>query len=79
MRAARLIAHGAMGCTSTAGTDRYSTENQARSEVDWQIHTFGHAVHSFCDLTANAGPTRYDDRLCRKPYVMMREFIAETA
>jgi dienelactone hydrolase len=49
------------------------------AKVDWQIHTFGHAVHSFCDPTANAGPTRYDETLCRKSYEMMREFIAETA
>ena len=49
------------------------------AKVDWQIHTFGHAVHSFCDPTANAGPTRYDEKLCRKSYAMMRAFIAETA
>lgn len=48
------------------------------AKVDWQIMTFGHAVHSFCDPTANAGPTRYDEKLCRKSYTLMREFIAET-
>ena len=48
------------------------------AKVDWQIMTFGGAVHSFCDPTANAGPTRYDEKLCRKSYAMMREFIAET-
>jgi dienelactone hydrolase len=48
------------------------------AKVDWEIVTFGNAVHSFCDPTANAGPTRYDERLCRKSYAMMREFIAET-
>jgi hypothetical protein len=29
-----------------------------------QIHSG--AVHSFCDPTANAGPTRYDEKLCRQ-------------
>jgi dienelactone hydrolase len=48
------------------------------AKVDWQIMTFGGAVHSFCDPTANAGPTRYDEKLCKKSYAMMREFIAET-
>jgi dienelactone hydrolase len=48
------------------------------AKVDWEIVTFGHAVHSFCDPTANAGPTRYDEKLCRKSYAMLREFIAET-
>jgi dienelactone hydrolase len=49
------------------------------SKVDWQVMMFGGAVHSFCDPTANAGPTRYDEKLCRKSYAMMREFFRETA
>ena len=48
------------------------------AKVDWQVMTFGGAVHSFCDPTANAGPTRYDEKLCRKSYVLMRDFFAET-
>ena len=48
------------------------------AKVDWQIMTFGGAVHSFCDPTANAGPTRYDAKLCHKSYAMLRDFIAET-
>ncbi len=48
------------------------------AKVDWQVTTFGHAVHSFCDPTADAGPTRYDARLCQKSYAMMREFFGET-
>jgi dienelactone hydrolase len=48
------------------------------AKVDWEVTLFGGAVHSFCDPTANAGPTRYDERLCRKSYAMMRAFLAET-
>jgi len=48
------------------------------AKVDWELVMFGHAVHSFCDPTANAGPTRYDAKLCRKSYALMREFFAET-
>jgi dienelactone hydrolase len=48
------------------------------AKVDWQLMMFGGAVHSFCDPTANAGPTRYDEKLCRKSYTLMREFFAET-
>lgn len=48
------------------------------AKIDWQVMMFGHAVHSFCDPTANAGPTRYDAKLCQKSYAMMREFFAET-
>jgi dienelactone hydrolase len=57
--------------------DAFETE-LTNAKVDWQIMMFGGAVHSFCDPTANAGPTRYDEKLCRKSYTMMREFIAET-
>ena len=49
-----------------------------KAKVDWHIMTFGDAVHSFCDPTANAGPTRYDEKLCRKSYMLMRDFLAET-
>ncbi|HXS40081.1 MAG TPA: dienelactone hydrolase family protein [Stellaceae bacterium] len=47
------------------------------AKIDWQVMMFGHAVHSFCDPTANAGPTRYDAKLCEKSYDMMREFFKE--
>jgi dienelactone hydrolase len=48
------------------------------AKVDWQVMTFGGAVHSFCDPTANTDATRYDEKLCRKSYAMMRDFFAET-
>jgi dienelactone hydrolase len=48
------------------------------AKVDWQVMMFGGAVHSFCDPTANAAASRYDDKLCRKSYLLMRDFLAET-
>ena len=48
------------------------------AKVDWQLMMFGGAVHSFCDPTADAGPTRYDEKLCRKSYMLMRDFIYES-
>lgn len=53
-------------------------EELTKARVDWQVMMFGAAVHSFCDPTANAGPTRYDENLCRKSYMLMRDFFAET-
>ena len=53
-------------------------EELTKANVDWQVMMFGGAVHSFCDPTANAGPTRYDEKLCRKSYMLMRDFFAET-
>lgn len=49
-----------------------------KAKVDWQIMTFGDAVHSFCDPTAKTAATRYDADLCRKSYMLMRDFFAET-
>ncbi len=46
--------------------------------VDWQVMTFGHAVHSFCDKGQNGEALRYDEKLCQQSYRMMREFFAET-
>jgi dienelactone hydrolase len=48
------------------------------AKIDWQVMMFGGAVHSFCDPTSNAGPSRYDEKLCRKSYAMTRDFLAET-
>jgi Dienelactone hydrolase and related enzymes len=48
------------------------------AKVDWQVMMFGGAVHSFCDPTAHDGPTRYDEKLCRKSYMLMRDFIYES-
>lgn len=49
----------------------------AENGVDWQLMNFGHAVHSFCVLGANSDHQRYDDKLCRQSYRMMRDFFAE--
>ncbi len=46
--------------------------------VDWQSVMFSGAVHSFCDPSVNAEAVRYDEKLCKKSYKMMREFFTET-
>ena len=46
--------------------------------VDWQVMMFGHAVHSFCDKGQDGDALRYDEKLCRQSYRMMRDFFAET-
>jgi dienelactone hydrolase len=57
--------------------DAFEAELTA-AKVDWQVMMFGGAVHSFCDLTANAAAQRYDAKLCRKSYMLMRDFFTET-
>jgi len=53
-------------------------EEMTAAKIDWQVVMFGGAVHSFCDPTVNSGPTRYDEKLCRKSYRLMRDFFDET-
>ena len=48
------------------------------AKVDWQVMMFGHAVHSFCDKGQNGAALRYDEKLCRQSYRMMRDFFAQT-
>jgi len=54
-------------------------EELSKANVDWQVMMFGPpAVHSFCDPTAKGPATQYDEKLCRKSYMLMRDFFVET-
>jgi len=73
-----LAVHGAADPVTPKSKMDAFEEEMTGAKVDWQIMMFGGAVHSFCDPTANGGPQRYDERLCRKSYMLMRDFFAET-
>jgi dienelactone hydrolase len=54
-------------------------DEMTKAKVDWQVMMFGPpAVHSFCDPTAKGPATQYDEKLCRKSYMLMRDFFTET-
>jgi dienelactone hydrolase len=73
-----LAIHGADDpVTPKAKMDAFEDE-LTQASVDWQVMMFGGAVHSFCDPTAVGGAQRYDEKLCRKSYALMRDFFAET-
>lgn len=72
-----LAIHGADDPVTNKAQIDALEEELTEAKIDWQLMLFGHAVHSFCDPTANAGPTRYDERLCRKSYALMRALFAE--
>lgn len=76
---ARVLAiHGSADpITPKPMMDAFEAELTA-AKVDWQVMMFGGAVHSFCDPTANTEATRWDEKLCRRSYAMMRDFLAET-
>ena len=46
--------------------------------TDWQVMMYGHASHSFCDVGKFNEYQRYDEKLTRQSYEMMRYFFAET-
>jgi dienelactone hydrolase len=75
-----LAIHGRIDpVTPKAKMDAFE-EEMTKAKVDWQVMMFGPpAVHSFCDPTAqNPAATQYDEKLCRKSYMLMRDFFAET-
>jgi dienelactone hydrolase len=47
--------------------------------IDWQVTSYGHAVHSFCVEGANnPGRQMYDPVLCQRAYREMRAFFDDT-
>jgi dienelactone hydrolase len=73
-----LALHGADDpITPKSKMDAFEQE-MTDAKVDWQVMMFGGAVHSFCDVGVNTDAQRYDEKLCRKSYAMMRDFFAET-
>jgi dienelactone hydrolase len=73
-----LAIHGSADpVTPKAQMDAFEAE-MTENKIDWQVMMFGHAVHSFCDKGANNPAQRYDEKLCKQSYRMMRDFFAET-
>jgi hypothetical protein len=73
-----LAIHGSADPITPKSTMDAFEDELTQAKIDWQVVMFGGAVHSFCDPTANAGPTRYDEKLCRQSYRLMRDFFDET-
>ena len=45
--------------------------------VDWQVMIFGDAPHGFCVHDANDNLQRYDEKLCKQTYRLMRDFFSD--
>jgi dienelactone hydrolase len=73
-----LALHGAADpVTPKDQMDAFEKE-MTDNKIDWQVMMFGHAVHSFCDVGVNNPAQRYDEKLAKQSYRMMRDFFAET-
>ncbi len=79
MRGRVLALHGSADPVTPKPMMDALQDELTRAGVDWQVMMFGGARHSFCDLDVPTTPaTQYDAALCRKSYMLMRDFVAET-
>jgi dienelactone hydrolase len=78
IKAAILVLHGAADPVVPKGQrDAFEAEMEA-AKVNWQMLTFGHAVHSFCEPEANVpGVAEYSDAAARQSYRLIDAFVAD--
>lgn len=79
LKAKVLVLHGADDPYVPAKeVDALQAEMRA-AKADWQLVSFGNAVHSFTDVDANlAGQAQYNADVARRAYGMMNDFFGET-
>lgn len=79
IRSRVLVLHGANDpYVPPAQVDAFEMEMRAQPGVDWQLVSFGNAVHSFTDPhAATAGAAHYDERASRRAFGLMRSFFEE--
>ncbi|MBF0098322.1 MAG: dienelactone hydrolase family protein [Magnetococcales bacterium] len=79
IKAAVLVLHGADDpYVPPAQVAAFEAEMKAQSQVDWQLLSFGGAVHSFTDPDANSpGRAMYHERTAKRAYAAMNKFFAE--
>ncbi|PPR10253.1 MAG: hypothetical protein CFH41_01988 [Alphaproteobacteria bacterium MarineAlpha11_Bin1] len=72
-----LVIHGSNDIvTPKPQIDAFEAELSANG-TDWQVIMFGDAPHGFCVHGAADTLQRYDEKLCRKTYRMIRDFFEE--
>ncbi len=78
IKAALLVAHGAADPASPkAQRDAFEAEMEA-AKASWQMLTFGHLVHSFCEPEADVpGIAEYNEEAARQTYRLIDQFIAD--
>jgi dienelactone hydrolase len=78
IKAALLVAHGAADPVSPkAQRDAFEAEMEA-AKASWQMLTFGHLVHSFCEPEADVpGIAEYNEVAAQQTYRLIDQFIAD--
>ncbi|WP_130472673.1 dienelactone hydrolase family protein [Candidatus Magnetaquicoccus inordinatus] len=79
IKAAVLVLHGADDpLVPPAQVAAFEAEMKAHAHIDWQLVSFGGAVHSFTDPEANTpGKVMYHERTAKRAFVMMHKLFAE--
>ena len=78
IRAPVLVLHGADDPYVPAEQVRAFEAEMRNAEVDWQLVSYGGAVHSFTDPTANApGEAEYNARVAGRAFDQMNLFLDE--
>lgn len=73
-----LVLHGADDPYVPAEQVRAFEEEMRNAGADWQLVSFGGAVHSFSDPTANTpGQAQYHPRVAARAFTMMNQFFDE--
>lgn len=74
-----LVLHGAADpIVPRAEVEAFETE-MAAAGADWQLVSYGGAVHSFTDPFARApGQAMYDEKTANRAFALMRAFFAES-
>jgi dienelactone hydrolase len=78
IKAALLVVHGAADPVS-AKVQRDSFEDEMETaEVSWQMLTFGHLVHSFCEPGSHVPDVaEYNEEAARQSFRLVDQFIAD--
>lgn len=73
-----LALHGADDKYVPAEEVKAFEDEMRAAGVDWELVSFGGAVHSFTDVGANTpGESQYDERTARRAYALMDVFFTE--
>jgi dienelactone hydrolase len=78
IKAALLVVHGAADPVSPKEQrDAFENEMEA-AKASWQMLTFGHLVHSFCEPEGDVpGIAEYNEAAARQSYRLIDQFIAD--
>lgn len=73
-----LALHGADDPYVPAAEVTGFQEEMRKAKADWQLVSYGNAVHSFTDVDANvAGQAQYNPKVAKRAYQAMNDFFAE--